>query len=305
VVIVQKVLSSAWFLLILVVIIWSANWPIMKIGLRSIDPAWFTVARLLIAFISISILLIFMGRFKLPHKQDLPVVFGAGVLLFAVFVVCVHDGLAHVNAGRAALLSYTTPLWVAPGAYFLLKEKMTRFQIIGLGIGLSGLIILFNPFDFDWGNPQVVKGNAMLLLAALVWALSILQVRNHQWVGTVLELTPWQILVALCIVVPMAWFEDTRPTIWSTELVVILLYNGVLATGFAQWASMRLTQLLPAITVSLGFLLVPVTGVLLSTIWLGEPYTVTLAAGMVLIISGLLFQLNWQRLRTNFLFIRR
>ena len=304
-VIVQKVLSSAWFLLILVVIIWSANWPIMKIGLRSIDPAWFTVARLLIAFISISILLIFMGRFKLPHKQDLPVVFGAGVLLFAVFVVCVHDGLAHVNAGRAALLSYTTPLWVAPGAYFLLKEKMTRLQIIGLGIGLSGLIILFNPFNFDWGNPQIVKGNAMLLLAALVWALSILQVRNHQWVGTVLELTPWQILVALCIVVPMAWFEDTRPTIWSTELVVILLYNGVLATGFAQWASMRLTQLLPAITVSLGFLLVPVTGVLLSTIWLGEPYTVTLAAGMVLIISGLLFQLNWQRLRTNFLFIRR
>ncbi|PHS71172.1 MAG: hypothetical protein COB22_07485 [Cycloclasticus sp.] len=190
----QKVLSSAWFLLVLVVVIWSANWPIMKIGLRSIDPAWFTVARLLIAFIAISILLKVIGRFKLPHKQDLPVVFGA---------------------------------------------------------------------------------------------------------GTVLELTPWQILVALIIVVPMAWFGDTRPTIWSNELVVILLYNGVLATGLAQWASMRLTQLLPAVTVSLGFLLVPVAGVLLSTILLDEAFTVTLAIGMALIISGLLFQLNWQRFRSS------
>ena len=295
----QKVLSSAWFLLVLVVVIWSANWPIMKIGLRSIDPAWFTVARLLIAFIAISILLMVMGRFKLPHKQDLPVVFGAGILLFAVFVVCVHGGLAHVNAGRAALLSYTTPLWVAPGAYFILKEKMTRLQIIGVSVGLSGLIVLFNPFNFDWGNPEVVKGNAMLLMAALVWALSILQVRNHRWAGTVLELTPWQILVALIIVVPMAWFGDTRPTIWSNELVVILLYNGVLATGSAQWASMRLTQLLPAVTVSLGFLLVPVAGVLLSTILLDEAFTVTLAIGMALIISGLLFQLNWQRFRSS------
>jgi len=296
---VQKVLSSAWFLLMLVVVIWSANWPIMKIGLRSIDPAWFTVARLLIALISISILLIFMGRFKVPDKQDLPVVFGAGILLFAVFVICIHGGLAHVNAGRAALLSYTTPLWVAPGAYFILKEKMTRLQIMGVSIGLSGLIVLFNPFDFDWSNPDVVKGNVMLLVAALVWALSILQVRNHQWKGTVLELTPWQILVALVITVPMAWFGDTRPTIWSNELVIILVYNGVLATGLAQWASMRITQILPAVTVSLGFLLVPVAGILLSTVWLDEAFTVTLAIGMTLIVAGLLFQLNWQRLRSG------
>ncbi|HIL92936.1 MAG TPA: hypothetical protein EYG50_09405 [Cycloclasticus sp.] len=62
---------------------------------------------------------------------------------------------------------------------------------------------------------------------------------------------------------------------------------------------MRLTQLLPAVTVSLSFLLVPVAGVLLSTIWLDEAFTVTLAIGMALIISGLLFQLNWQRFRSS------
>ena len=146
----MKALSSAWFLLVLVVVIWSANWPIMKIGLRSIDPMWFTVARLAIAFVVISALLVLMRRFKIPHKQDLPIVFGVGFLLFAAFVIFIHEGLANVNAGRAALLSYTTPLWVAPGAYFFLKEEISKLKLVGVGVGLCGLIVLFNPLSFDW-----------------------------------------------------------------------------------------------------------------------------------------------------------
>ncbi|ORU90572.1 MAG: multidrug transporter permease [Cycloclasticus sp. symbiont of Poecilosclerida sp. M] len=293
----KKHVSSAWFLLVLVVVIWSANWPIMKIGLRSIDPWGFTVARLAIALVAISILLLCMGQFKRPHKQDLPIVFSVGILLFAAFVIFIHEGLAHVNAGRAALLSYTTPLWVAPGAYFFLKEKITRFKLIGLSLGLCGLIILFNPLSFDWGNSEVAKGNILLVMAAVVWAASIVHVRSHQWQGSVLSLTPWQILVALVVVLPLAWFADTRPTQWSGELVLILLYNGMLATGLAQWASMRITQLLPAVTVSIGFLLVPVAGILLSSIWLGEPFTVVLATGMALIICSLLFQINWRKFK--------
>jgi len=291
----MKALSSAWFLLVLVVVIWSANWPIMKIGLRSIDPIWFTVARLGIAFVAISTLLLFMGRFKVPHKQDYPIVIGVGVLLFAAFVVFIHAGLENVNAGRAALLSYTTPLWVAPGAYFFLSERLSKIKLLGVAVGLSGLVVLFNPLSFDWSDVAVVKGNVMLLMAALVWAISILQVRHHEWRGSVLELTPWQILVALTIVVPMALFSETRPTVWSGELLIILLYNGVLATGLAQWASMRITRMLPAVTVSLGFLLVPVAGILLSSLWLGEPFTVTLAIGMTLIVCGLLLQLSWRK----------
>jgi drug/metabolite transporter (DMT)-like permease len=134
-------------------------------------------------------------------------------------------------------------------------------------------------------------------MAAVVWAISIVHVRSHQWKDSVLVLTPWQILVALIVVLPMAWFAETRPTEWSGELVLILLYNGMLATGLAQWASMRITQLLPAVTVSLGFLLVPVAGIILSSIWLGEPFTLTLAAGMSLIICGLLCQLNWKKFK--------
>ncbi|MEO1889365.1 MAG: DMT family transporter [Cycloclasticus sp.] len=291
----KKLLSSAWVLLIMVVVIWGSNWPIMKIGLRSIDPLWFTASRLLIALVAISLLLLFLGRFKWPHRQDIPIVLGVGVMQFAAFVTLITLGLTEVNAGRAALLAYTTPLWVTPGAYFILKEKSARMKLVGVGVGLCGLLILFNPLGFDWSNASVVKGNALLLVAALIWALSIIHVRKHQWKGSVLELTPWQIMVALLIVVPYAWFSETRAVIWSGELVAILLYNGVMATALAQWASMRVTQMLPAVTVSLGFLMVPLMGVFSSIIWLDEPFTLTLGLGAALIVGGLLLQSNLKR----------
>jgi drug/metabolite transporter (DMT)-like permease len=289
---VKKLFSSAWVLLVLVVLIWGSNWPIMKVGLRSIDPLWFTAIRLMIALIAISMLLLFMGRLKLPHKEDIPIVFGVGLMQFAAFLTLINLGLMEVNAGRAALLAYTTPLWVAPGAYFILKEKLSRMKLVGVGVGLCGLLTLFNPLAFDWNDASVVKGNALLLVAALIWALSIVHVRKHQWKGTVLELTPWQILVALCVVTPFAWFSETRPIIWSNELVIILLHNGVMGTALAQWASMRVTQMLPAVTVSLGFLMVPLMGILASIIWLDEPFTLTLGLGATLIIGGLLLQSN-------------
>jgi len=292
---VKKIFSSAWFLLVLVVVIWGSNWPIMKIGLRSIDPLWFTAARLGIALFAISLLLLFMGRLKRPHRQDMPIVFSLGIMQFALFVTLINVGLTEVNAGRAALLSYTTPLWVTPGAFFFLKEPVSRLKLVGAGIGLCGLLVLFNPLGFDWSDTSVVKGNAILLAAALVWAISILHIRQHRWKGSVLELAPWQIIVALMIVVPYAWFSTTRPVIWSTELIMILLYNGVMATSLGQWAAMRVTQILPAMTVSLGFLMVPLMGILSSTLWLHEPFTLTLGIGAVLIVGGLLLQINLRK----------
>lgn len=271
----------------------------MKIGLKSIDPLWFTVARLGIALVAISMLLFFLGRLKRPHQQDIPIVVGVGIMQFALFVTLINVGLTEVNAGRAALLAYTTPLWVTPGAYFFLNEPMSRMKILGAALGVCGLLVLFNPFSFDWNDASVVKGNAILLIAAMIWALSILHIRKHQWKGSVLELTPWQILLALLIIVPYAWFSNTRPVIWSTELVLILLYNGVMATALAQWASMRVTQILPAMTVSLGFLMVPLMGLLSSTLWLKESFTATLGIGAALIIGGLVLQTNLRKSSVN------
>jgi len=125
-------------------------------------------------------------------------------------------------------------------------------------------------------------------LAALLWALQIVQVRGHRWEGSPLSLAPWQFAVAVCLLAPAALiFEHGHGIRWSPALGLILLYNGPVATAFAFWAVLTVTRALPAVTTSLGTLGVPITGMLLSSLVLGEPLTATNVSGLVLLIAGL------------------
>jgi drug/metabolite transporter (DMT)-like permease len=56
------------------------------------------------------------GQFIVPKRGDLPVVFCTSILHLVAFSALVAAGLQFVPAGRAIVLGYTTPLWVAIGA---------------------------------------------------------------------------------------------------------------------------------------------------------------------------------------------
>ncbi|HIE68884.1 MAG TPA: glycosyltransferase, partial [Planctomycetes bacterium] len=114
--------GRAFTLLGAVVVLWGANWPIMKVGLESISPLWFGGLRMVIGAAVLFALLAVIGRFRLPPRQDWPVVLSVGLLHMTFTTALMYIGLTYVEAGRAALLSYTTPLWVAPLAVPLLGE---------------------------------------------------------------------------------------------------------------------------------------------------------------------------------------
>lgn len=279
--------SRAVILLSLLVVIWGANWPIMKIGLGHIQPFWFAAIRLALGVVSMVAILLPMGRLRLPPRQDWPVVVSLGVLNMGLFMVLVNLALQVVPAGRSAILAYTTPLWVAPGAALFLGERLTRGKLLGLGLGLGGLMTLFNPFGFDWSDRDTLLGNGLLLLAALVWAGTILHVRGHSWRAGPLELAPWQMLAGLVPVTAMAaLFEGAPQSDGSFELAWVMVYNGTLATAFAFWAAVTVNRMLPALTVSLSFLCVPAGGLVFSALMLGESLSLTNVAGLGLIVAG-------------------
>ncbi|NIA71831.1 DMT family transporter [Pelagibius litoralis] len=286
----SKVISPtvARLLLLAVVVLWGANWPIVKVGLEFMPPLWFAAARMVLGVASFVVLLTVLGRLKLPTRKDLPVVFSIGVAQMTGFVALINFGLLYVDAGRSAILAYTTPLWVTPVAVWLLGEALTGRKIFGLALGLSGVAALFNPLGFDWNDTDALLGNGYLLGAALAWSIGILHVRAHKWDSSPLELAPWQMLVAVPTLVALSWFrEDWSAIVWSPEAIGVLIYNGPIATAFCFWASVAVTRALPAITSSLSFLAVPVAGVLFSALLLGETLTATLVSGLALIIGGM------------------
>lgn len=280
----------AYGLLLAVIVLWGASWPIMKVGLLSIPPLWFGLVRIAMGAVTLFVVLAISGRLVLPRRADLPIIASVGLLQMVGFLTFVNIGLLSVEAGRSAILAYTTPLWVVPAAVLFLKERICARKAMGLAVGLMGVAMLFNPLGFDWGDGDQLRGNGLLMLAALCWAGAILHVRTHEWVSSPLQLAPWQMIFASSIVLVLAWYYEgglIAATQWSPELAVILIYSGIIATGFCLWASVTVTRSLPAMSTSLGFLGVPVTGMLSSALFLGEPLTLTLLGGLVLILAGM------------------
>jgi drug/metabolite transporter (DMT)-like permease len=280
---------GAFLLLGAIVLAWGVNWPVMKIGLGSIPPFWFGGLRLLLGSSCLFLLSLARGRFALPARGDWPVIASVGLLQMAGFLALVNLGLLEVPAGRSAVLCYTTPLWAAPGAALLLGESLRPRKLAGLALGLVGLLILFEPGSFDWSNRPVLLGNAFLLGGALLWSLTILHIRGHRWLGTALDLAPWQLLTGALPLLAVALATEGGPGVidWNRTSLLVLAYNGPIASGFCYWAAVAVTRRLPALTASLAFLAVPVMGLASSALALGERPDPALLGGFLMILLGL------------------
>src|SRR5512144_572319 len=250
-------------------------------------PLWFAVARILLAALCFVALLLAAGGLRRPSRADLPVVLSVGVLQIAAFLGLTHFALKFVEAGRSAILAYTTPLWVTPLSALYLKEPLTKVRLLAVGLGMAGVGVLFNPLAVDYGDPCALLGNGMLLLSAVAWAAAIVHVRGHRWRAGPLALMPWQTLLGVLVLLPVAALVEPAPEIdWSAEFLAILFYNGPVASAFCYWAFVTVNRTLSATATALGSLGVPVVGVLASALTLGEPLTAATLAGLGLIGAG-------------------
>lgn len=291
--------ASAYALLVMVIVVWGANWPVMKYGLNYISPFWFAASRVYLGAATLFIVVLFLRRrIPVPGRQDLPVVISVGLLQMFGYMGLVHLSLQFVEAGRAAILSYTTPLWVTPAAILFLGEKLTWMRAAGLFAGVTGIAVLLNPSALDWDDSNVVAGNLLLLVAALCWAIGILHIRTHTWELSPLDIAPWQMLLAAGpITLVAALTEPVSAIEWNEGLIAVVAYNGPIATALGFWALVSLNRALPAISTSLAILGVPAFGFLSSVIVLGEEPDISLVAGLILILTGvgLVALADWRR----------
>jgi drug/metabolite transporter (DMT)-like permease len=255
--------------------------------LATVPPLWAVAIRTAIGALALVMLALVTRRLTLPPRADLPVLISITLLHMVGFTSLSSLGLELVPAGRSAVLAYTTPLWVVPGASLFLGERLTRRRLLGVIVGLTGLVVLFNPAALDWSQPPIVLGNAAILGAALLWAGSILHIRGHGWRSTPFDLLSWEMLLATAILVPLAWMVSGPPAFeWTPTLAALFVYAGLPGSALAYWASAMAGRRLPAVTTSLGLLATPVISVGLATLWLGERPGVSLLLAVLLILGG-------------------
>src|SRR5262249_28887391 len=107
----------------------------------------------------------------LPAHGERLTLFWVGQLQDAGFLICSIIYLAILPAVRPVGFANTGPPWSIPIGLCLSPEPLDRAQLIGAAIGFAGLVLVMNPGLVDWGNKRVLARNALLLLAAILWAL--------------------------------------------------------------------------------------------------------------------------------------
>jgi drug/metabolite transporter (DMT)-like permease len=285
----NKTSSSVFYFLIAVILLWGINWPMNKIGIEYMPSIWHATLRIGLGSASMFLFVILLGKFKIPTKKDLPVMLTTGLLQMGLFSMLINLGLMYVEAGRSAILVYTIPLWITPLALFFFKEKLNPLKLLGLILGIGGIIILFSPWSMDWSDPHIIYGNCFLIGAAITMAISICCCRNMQWQSSPLELLPWQLFIGTLPVWLIATIMEPEAVIqWNKTSISAMAHTAVLATAIGNFGLTIVSRKLPSITVSLGLLGVPMTGVISAALILGEVVTLSMRLAMVFIFSGLI-----------------
>lgn len=270
-----------------VVMSWGTMWVVMKVVVAEVSPLWAIAIRNGIAAVGLGVLLAATGRFRLPKRGDWPIILAISLMHMSASAVLMATGLQHVPVGRSVVLAYTTPLWVAPAAWLILKEPMPARRVAGVLVGLVGTAFLFNPASFDWQDEVALAGNAMLLLSALFWSGSILYTRVHRWVSSPIQLVPWQALLSALVLAIVARSIEGAPAIApSPGLIAAFSYCSLVGVVLAYWGMTIVNSSLPATTTSLGFLATPVVGMLVSALTLGEAIDGAVLLSFTMIIAG-------------------
>jgi drug/metabolite transporter (DMT)-like permease len=256
----------------------------MKLALGQMPPLVFVLFRLIGSVAVIVPVLVASRQPLLPVSGERLSLFWVGQLQVAGFLLCSIIGLATLPAGRAIVLAYTMPLWAIPIGLFLWPEPLNRNQLAGAAVGFAGLVLFMNPG---------LAGNALLLLAAILWALGSCLYRRHAWRSPFWVQTFWQLAVS---VVPVAAIVSSgvtgRAVHWSPALAAILAYNCIVTTALGYFLWGKVLSMMPAATAGQVVTLTPIGGFVLSTLIFGGTISADVVLSIALIAGGIFLTLR-------------
>lgn len=272
-----------------IVLFWGANWPLMKMALSDIGPLTFCLLRFAGAAAVLALLSRVLRFPLIPRPGERWPLALVGLLQVAGMLDLSSIGLRVVPPGRAAVLAYTMQMWALPLGVLLAGEQFTRWRVAGALLTFAGVLVFFNPALVDWSDGQVLLGNGLLLACAMSWALgATLYRRRGGWQTPFWTQTFWQIAISAAVTAPLALgAEHARPIHWSPALMTVLVFNWLIATGLCYWWWSKSLTAMPASQAGQIVCLVPITALLLSAVFMGEPLRAGVLMAVALIGAGI------------------
>jgi len=271
-------------LLIILAFLWGSSFTLIKVAVETVPPATIVLLRIALGA-ALLLLFVHIKGIALPTSLSLWAAFALqGVLQSALPFTLISWGETYIDSGLAGLLNSTPPLFTFLITFFILKKGTTPLRnFIGVIIGFSGVLICLGPnvsnglVENFWAQ-IAVTGSSVSYAAAALYARRF----SDQ---PALVTAAGSMTMAMLIMIPISLYFDRPWTLSpSNEALLSIAMLGTLSTALAMIIYFRLVKTIGAIGVTSGSYLRAGFSLLLGVIFLGESFSISLIAGLLLIL---------------------
>nr|WP_147512878.1 DMT family transporter [Brevibacillus massiliensis] len=266
--------------------IWGGVYVVSKVVLDVIPPFTLLEIRFAIALVILGGIVAIQKRYV--AREDLPAMMAIGFVGVTISIGAQFLGTKLSTAHMGALITSASPAFIALFAVWILRERLSFYQIAGIVLATIGVLVVVGvPDSSDTGAS--LSGNLILLAAAVSWGLYTVMSKRFTAVYSSLVVTAYAALFGLVFSSPlMVWELAVTPVNWSLgwQTLLGILYIGAISTAVAFYLWNKGFELMSAGSAAGFFFVQPVVGTLFGWLLLGEHLSLGFFLGACFILLG-------------------
>lgn len=263
---------------------WGASYMFTKVAVSELPPVTLVAIRLFIAALAMSCILTLRGGWPRLSSRDLAAFALVSFASNALPLSLIATSVSYVDSSVPAITMALVPLITACFGALVGRYPDWR-SIVGIGVGLAGVLVLFGPEAFtSFGSSAkglLAASGAALVFSASLFSMSLVRHHNSLAVATILMIfaTIWMIPIVLLL-------NGGLPHWPSNAAVMAVLTLAFLNTAAANLMLFALVARAGPAFTSYNNYLVPAVAVICGVTFLGEALTGRALAGVVLVLAG-------------------
>ena len=274
----------------LFVLLWSSGWIVPVYASRHSTAEAFLSVRFACAAVCFIIVALVL---RAPWQRS-PRAIGhaivSGLLMHGVYLGGVWWAIFNgVPASISGVIAALQPLMTAAIAPWMVGERLSRTQVIGLFLGFAGIIVALIP-TFDGLSADMFAERAVPVLVNILAmsgaVLGTLYQKRFVTTGDMRTNAVWQYVGALAIVVPLALLGEPSRFEVTPELMLSLAWS-VLVLSMAAVALLLYMIGRGQVSRAASLIyLMPPTVAIEAFLLFGEPLAATMIVGTIIVVIG-------------------
>ncbi|WP_435170489.1 DMT family transporter [Paenibacillus glycanilyticus] len=273
-------------LITFLVLVWGINWPLSKYALHYMPPILFSGVRTLLG--GVLLLAAAVPRYRqLQIRQTWPIYLLSAVVNVVLYYGLQTIGIQYLPAGLFSAIVFLQPVLVGLFSWLWLGELMNGLKVIGLVLGFAGVGVISSGASGASGHISAA-GILLALGSALSWALGTIYVKKSSGKVDNIWLVTMQLIIGGVFMTGLGSVtESWSDVVWSGRFILSLLFISIFVIALGWLVFYKLMDSGEASKVASFTFLIPLVAILIGTMFLHEPFTYSLLAGLVLVLGSI------------------